>query len=557
VSEDNSSLDQVLDKGFLLLKGKLMQAAGNQLRAAIELDPKLARSKITLQLAVFYKEGAVEAALNLGRFLIKLEPSNYQLHNLMGNCARRLKLRDLANQHYQAALQLKPDYDRAWLNWGANLAMVEVYDLEVQAFIDTHVPEKKWHLPGYQESPNLISELAAELSQAGVAEPGYAEISQAIQNKIKNDWKNYGPEQVQQVLQRDHYNLGLYALQNRDFSKASETFGRLVAQKANLPKLSELNILASLVNDPQPEQLAPYEKLAAENPYDRELILNLGVTCLKIKKNPQAQHYLCLAANLLARSEGLISLPSIIAQAEEYAPTQQLDRAVALYQEVILAEPRVEVWARLGELYLAQGDPEQGIDAYLQMKKVDPSSAFVEEQLNQVRDLYLKQAEELIEAKHFSDALVANQKATQLNYGMETLRQEARIQSLLSHPEEVERLQEKIARLKQKLEEDERERVRQAMYIKGKILFKEKNYMAAAKVLEDTLSMKKDKEIFMFLAGIYKSLKQQRALNNLLFKWKAMPDPRQEEEGEDFEDEETKVDPEVQFAEIASRPEFY
>jgi len=67
--------------------------------------------------------------------------------------------------------------------------------------------------------------------------------------------------------------------------------------------------------------------------------------------------------------------------------------------------------------------------------------------------------------------------------------------------------------------------------------------------------MKKDKDVFMLLAGIYKGLKHTRALNALLFKWKSMPEPALEVEEEEDKQEKEEEQQLAMMGEIESRPQ--
>ena len=550
----NAQVQEVLQKGFLLLRGKLMKSASVEFQKALGLDPQGAKTGLGQQFARLIKLGSFEEALNLGRVLLELEPKNYVVLNHLGNCARHLKLREQADRFYQRCYQLKPDYTKAHLNFGANAAKLEAYDQEIEEFLARWIPGRNLRLPPYQGDTELIETVKRNLATAGKPQDP-ATIQEALSERVKTNWRNSPPDLVQKVIQSDNFNLALFAFENGDFAKAAEIFCRLSNQKSSMPEVATLCALSKFQMDPSGENFLALEQLGASQPYNRALNQNLGLICLKAGKPLEGYRYLCTAAQLLSRSQGLYTVEEILSQGDDLFLADQKKEALGLYEEACLIQERPEIRAKMGDVYKSLEDHDQALVCYQKMRELDPNGELTRTLLQEVHDGYLKRAETAMEEKKFQNALEDNVRAERILRQLETLKQRVRILGVLNRNGEVEKLQEEINRMRIQKEQAEIEGRRQSLILQGKQFYRAKDYLKAAKALEDALAMKKDKDVFMLLAGIYKGLKHTRALNALLFKWKSMPEPALEVEEEveaEAKEEEQQL---AMMGEIEGRPQ--
>ncbi len=550
----SAQVQEVLQKGFLLLRGKLMKSASVEFQKALGLDPQGAKTGLGQQFARLIKADSFEEALNLGRILLELEPKNYVILNHLGNCARHLKLREQADRFYRLCYQIKPDYTKAHLNFGANGAKLEAYDQEVEEFLARWIPVRKLRLPTYQGDPDLIETVKRNLAAAGKPQDP-ATIQETLAERVKTNWRNSPPDLVQNVIQSDNFNFALFAFENGDFAKASEIFCRLSNQKSVMPEVATLCALSKFNLDPSDENFLALEQLRTSQPYNRALNQNLGITFLKAGKPLEGHLFLCNAARLLSRSQGLYRVEEILAHGDDLFLEDRKQDALGLYEEACLIQERPEIRAKMGDVYRSLDDHDQALVCYQKMRELDPNGELTRTLLQEVHDGYLKLAETAMEEKKFQNALADNFRAEKILRQMETLKQRVRILGVLNRNSEVDLLQDEINKMRIQKELAEIEARRQALILQGKQFYRAKDYLKAAKALEDALSMKKDKDVFMLLAGIYKGLKHTRALNALLFKWKSMPEPALEVEEEEDKQEKEEEQQLAMMGEIESRPQ--
>ncbi len=75
------------------------------------------------------------------------------------------------------------------------------------------------------------------------------------------------------------------------------------------------------------------------------------------------------------------------------------------------------------------------------------------------------------------------------------------------------------------IQKDQRlEKFRQDYINRGKIFVKQHQFDKAIQNLEQAFRMKIDKDVFMYLAHIYKRLSKTKSLANLMQRWEAMLD---------------------------------
>ena len=95
----------------------------------------------------------------------------------------------------------------------------------------------------------------------------------------------------------------------------------------------------------------------------------------------------------------------------------------------------------------------------------------------------------------------------------------AKTLKILKNFEKAEVLLEESRELKEKEKTTELEKERETYILKGKEYSKRKEFTLAIENLEKASKIRLDKDVFMYLAHIYKGLKRTRALQNLINRW--------------------------------------
>ena len=92
----------------------------------------------------------------------------------------------------------------------------------------------------------------------------------------------------------------------------------------------------------------------------------------------------------------------------------------------------------------------------------------------------------------------------------------------MNKTEKEKEVLEQIQTIIEENEQKELEAKRQNLIAQAKQFLAKKNYLQAIAVFESVFRMKVDKKIFMQLAALYKGLKKQSELQDLVLRWGKM-----------------------------------
>jgi tetratricopeptide (TPR) repeat protein len=120
----------------------------------------------------------------------------------------------------------------------------------------------------------------------------------------------------------------------------------------------------------------------------------------------------------------------------------------------------------------------------------------------------------------------------------ETVKQTIAVYKLLKDFVKVEELTLEYEEMQKREKEKENEKVRQEYIRNGKISLKRRDYKQAIESFELAFRMKLDKDVFVFLATIYKAMKRTEEMQGLLQRWNKMVE--HEEKMKKFEKQEQR-----------------
>ncbi|OGG96834.1 MAG: hypothetical protein A2508_03705 [Candidatus Lambdaproteobacteria bacterium RIFOXYD12_FULL_49_8] len=104
----------------------------------------------------------------------------------------------------------------------------------------------------------------------------------------------------------------------------------------------------------------------------------------------------------------------------------------------------------------------------------------------------------------------------------ETVRKTASVYQVLRQPLRAERLMAEYEVYKQGEKAIQEEKDRQSNILLGRAYLQKKHWSKAIEHFEIAFRMKLDKDVFMFLATIYKKLRKTEEMKDLLNRWNRM-----------------------------------
>jgi len=547
------------------LRGNMLDKAESRFHLAHEKFPEYFAKEMGPVLNDFLQKEDYEKALLVGLIILKAQKEDFRLANTLGNCARRLKNYQQANNLYRLALRTNNEFNQAFYNFAASLARVEKYDLEIQLLVEEYLLSEQFVLPSCVPQSDCVDELIDDLTCQNEArkvreiqhlikeenrlemkgeikaaeeienkiiicqkrenKPGYKQITIALQKSAQEAEENFDSsiEKLENLpWQHQIYNLGLFAFQNKDIQLAQKCFKDLKNEQSSLPYVGMLNALIYDLRGKRDKAIVDLLQLLKENGKDRFININLGLIYRRANNRLLTYKYLLAGSVLLEDSEGMFSLKEIFQLAKKTLDQGELKRALKLFLLIVDESESIEAWAKIGDIYWQTLEEENAIQAYKQILKVDPKSRLGYIKLRKIHDNFCKKALIFTEASKFNLAVLEYDKALKVLKVTDTLKKASDAYKVIDKRAISLNLkiEYKEALAGDKKKEDEI--LRQKLIEKGKEYLRAKNIQPAIRCFENAFDMKADKDVFMFLVYIYKNLKRKEALNHLIKRWHKM-----------------------------------
>ncbi len=553
--------EEFLRKGIVLLDGKLYKQAMIEFQNAFQLEPKTTYERLDKEFKHYLEIFDHEAALSIGLILIKINKNDYELVNTIGNCARRQKNYKQANNLYRHALKINKNYPTAFYNLAASMGKIEKYDLDIKQALEVFSDIKDYILPEFYDDPefkntiikqfvterstirddrirNLEGAIKAkeeenELQEARVLKMELEQEKKATEKPMAKDYRQFyeklikenedgETKKIYKITQRNLYNFAIYALQNEESEIAMEIFSILKEQGNSIKYLDMLTAIAMAKSKKIKEGIDFFVKGLGQEQYNRFFNINLGMMYKSIGNRLLSTKYLTIGAELLEKSDGLYHLSDLINIADKNMAEGNNRKALKLYKVAVSEVDDTSLWANIGEIYINLKKYDDATKAFREILKIEPESKIATDQLKQLHDIFCARAEGFFHQSKYQAAASMYEKALRILRPAETLKQTASIYKVLNNTDKVEELNKEYEEIQKKERDAETEKERQAHIKKGKMYIKRKNFNLGVEHLETAFRMKLDRDVFVLLASIYKSLKRREAIQDLLEKWNRM-----------------------------------
>ena len=558
----------------LLLAGKKLAISGHDSSALLNWSKaaEISREETTKFVKELFGQlrtgGSDGALLTAGLMLLKLEPPEPPLTNLLGNLARRQENMGLAKKLYAVGIKSKPLYKPSLYNMAATTAKLELYDAAIPQLIQKWLPEGTLHFPPCLTDPQLVEKTSAQLQQSKQAAkearlkelaqlqelaeqkmdalkvhgytreterlqqsdciPTALEVLAEVQREVQLDDQN--PERSSPLFrQKRRYDLGLVALMAEQGALALECYERLQEEEAPLPYLKLLAALARYQVQGVDAGLEALNDCLHQDPKDRYANANLGVIHSKAGHSYSGALFLLIAASLLECSNGHFHFPDFVAEADRaYEDLEKQSLALKFYHQIVLETDDPVVWARIAKLYFDKENLTQAAHALKELLRIEPDNQYAKDKLTELSEKFLEAGARLEEEKKYKAAMKIYLQAA----------------SIAKNPVLLKRMEEGFLRLKMPLRAQEVAKERMVMVMMeqrqkatekqnellktGMAYLKHHQGQKAAQVMEKALALKANRSIYQTLCALYQEQGRQEALDDLERRWAVMV--REEEE---------------------------
>ncbi len=564
-SMDNKSSQKeaevYVQKGLTNLSGRMYQQAMINFQNAYEADAAYAGKVLNTEFNNFYSTGDYEGALSIGLTLIKSRPNDYELANILGNCARKDENFKQSNNLYRHALKIKPSYQMAFYNLAASMGKVQKYDEEVLNMIKKFGQMTNYILPDFLEDPKIdvyykkqIEEIKEQQKALKIKE--YQDLLAKLDEedrvlesrKVKADLKQTEMQKTfaknDEILEyfKNHvtklkeatedeekrkiplalFDLALYAITIRDGDLAHDTLDEVRHLGMENEHLEMVWAISRFMIGEKADALDTMTKLLGREPTNRFLNINMGLMYKEEGNRLLSYKYLITGASLLEKSEGLYKLSDLIRLAEESFEAGNNKRSLALYEVIAEEITTVDPWLAMGEIYLKSDKLEESAAKFRKALEIAPGNKTAKEKMKEIHDIYYERGEAFFRETKYKAATGIFEKAMGILRLPETVKRCAGVYKLMKNAAKYESLMEEYEILKEAEKALEQEKLRQGYIVKGRAYMARKHWHKAIEQFELAFRMKLDKDVFMFLATLYKNLHMRPEMEDLLGRWNKM-----------------------------------
>ena len=571
--------EELLTKGMSQLNGKLYKQAMIEFQNAFQLDPNTALQRLDKEFKHFLEMRDHEAALSIGLILIKIKKDDYELVNLVGNCARKQKNHKQANNLYRHALKINRNYSLAFYNLAASMGKVEKYDGDIKKSFKVFAGLKDYVLPEYAEDSDFGDRVDKSLADTTNSnfELQVHDLEQQIQEKEASgeyqeskvlgieleklrrkenqlsdkDYENYyaellgskTPEEMteddKQDQLRNMYNFGIYLLNLKKTEMALKVFHEVRESGKEFKYLDMLIAITMATAGHTKDAIKFFVDELGEEQYNRFFNINLGFMYKNVGNRLLATKYLAIGAELLEKSDGLYNLSDLLEIADQSAADGSYKKALKLYNVAVSEIQNEDIWSKIGEVYVNLKKYDEATKAYREILALDPASQFALQRLKELHDIFCARAESFFHQSKFQASASMYEKALRILRPAETIKQAASVYKVTNNTAKVEALNKEYEEILKKEREVETEKERKEHIKLGRLHIKRKNYKQGIEILEMAFRMKLDKDVFVLLASVYKSLNRKIEMQDLLTRWNKMVE--YEEKMKKFEKDEQRA----------------
>jgi len=355
-------------------EGRLFNRAITDLQDALQLNPAYAKEAYEM-MQVLSGQGQDEQSVSVGMALLKINATDHELFNRLGNSLRKLGDFTRAKNVYTQALKIKPNFTFARYNLAACFFGIVTADADLVKQTQAVESFSKLRRYDFQGSRAGIIPLGNE-------EPARAEAAKAKDGpepEAKTD-RAAARAMLDQDLQKApgswtaEYNLGLLLDLMGLGDEAIAHLKQAYAHEPNRPE--PINNLAVALLEHK-NNLEAAETLLAKaqmrHAFERTIVLNLALASKRANKAFQTQKHFVFLGELLALSHGEFDVERVRARADDLFERRKYIEAIPQFELLAKEHPKPDLMEKLAAMYLSQKRQDAYLHALARLLKLDPN----------------------------------------------------------------------------------------------------------------------------------------------------------------------------------------
>ena len=470
--DPNKELNSILERGKSLLEKNFYDWAAVEFNKALELDPKLAAETVTKLFQEMQGGGNPDGIISLGVNVLKMDPKNVELANLLGNTYRKKHDWNHAKNMYKLCLKHDPNFKNASYNLAAANAKIEIADgnavsaiAELEKLTDFVLPDIQEEL-GYlveiqqhftpekdqeseqqtedvtevkadsnesadkkdKEDTNNVEATDKKADEEGIEAEGNSIDSEQTFNYIISNLEAESEEESKAC-----FTLGIHCLQTMEGIIAKNVFKRLLMREKENVDLRCFLILAISLEDNIENAIKTFQSILARNPNHRYSNVNLGLLYKRKGMIQQSRVSFFTTFKLLERSQGNYHIDACLKDADKLFEENRTKKALEIYEPLVPEITSQELLIRIAKLNIDNKSWDEAFEIYRRILRINRQNKEAREGIKTVHTAYLTASENYLKKNDPKSAAVVIDKALSIAVSKKLLHKAININHLLEN----------------------------------------------------------------------------------------------------------------------------
>lgn len=473
--DPKKELNSILERGKSLLEKNFYEWAAVEFNKALELDPKLAAETVTKLFQEMQGGGNPDGIISLGVNVLKTDPKNVELANLLGNTYRKKHNWNQAKNMYKLCLKHDPDFKNAIYNLAATNAKIEIADgnavsaiaefekmtdfvlpdiqdglenlVEMQQHFTLDADEEREQQTEDVKEGNEIKEGTKVSSEKNVKEDtNTSEKSdkKADEKEIEAEGNSIDSEQTFNYIisnleaeseeeSKACFRLGIHCLQTMEGEIAKNVFKRLLMREKNNVDLRCFLVLAISIEGDIDNAIKTFQSILVRNPNHRYSTVNLGLLYKRKGMIQKSRVSFFTTFKLLERSQGNYNIDTCLQDADKFFEENRSKKALEIYEPLVPEITSQELLIRIAKLNADNNFWDEAFELYRRILRINRQNKEAREGIKTVHTAYLTAAENYLKKNDPKNAALVIDKALNIAVSKKLLQKAINLNHLLEN----------------------------------------------------------------------------------------------------------------------------
>ncbi|MEC8980233.1 MAG: tetratricopeptide repeat protein [SAR324 cluster bacterium] len=473
--DPKKELNSILERGKSLLEKNFYEWAAVEFNKALELDPKLAAETVTKLFQEMQGGGNPDGIISLGVNVLKMDPKNVELANLLGNTYRKKHNWNQAKNMYKLCLKHDPDFKNAIYNLAATNAKIEIADGNAVSAIAEFEKMTDFVLPDIQEGLENLVEMQKHFKldadeerkqqtedvkegnkiKEGTKVSADKNVKEDTNTREKSDKKadeeeieaegnsidseqtfNYIISNLEAESEEESkacFSLGIHCLQTMEGEIAKNVFKRLLMREKNNVDLRCFLVLAISIEGDIDNAIKTFQSILVRNPNHRYSTVNLGLLYKRKGMIQKSRVSFFTTFKLLERSQGNYNIDTCLQDADKFFEENRTKKALEIYKPLVPEITSQELLIRIAKLNADNNFWDEAFELYRRILRINRQNKEAREGIKTVHTAYLTAAENHLKKNDPKNAAVVIDKALNIAVSKKLLQKAINLNHLLEN----------------------------------------------------------------------------------------------------------------------------